>query len=273
VAVLACLQMDPRASARIVEVLGEEHILLACPGWERLWEVLRTHRVDGCILDLERTDRDEALRDLQQLRLEHHGLALVVYTDFAGRELDLFRLGRLGVDAVLLAGSDDDAAAIRRATDTALASALANSITTRLEGRIDPLGVLAVRWAVENARESPNVAGLAAGVGLSVRLLNDRLRERGLPSAAQLLLWGRLLRAAGMMGGSGVRMESVAWKLGYSSASALRRALRRHTGLAGGELASSQSVDFLLESLVERCTLRRRQRVRSTAASPVLGPG
>lgn len=270
-AVLACLQRDPRASARIVEVLGEEHILLACPGWDRLWEVLRTHRVDGCILDLDHPDRDEALKDVQQLRLEHHGVALVVYTDFGGREQDLFRLGRLGVDAVLMAGYDDSPGAIRRATDSALASALSSSIATRLEGRIDPLGILAIRWAVENARDSPDVAGLAAGLGLSLRLLNDRLRGRGLPSAARILLWGRLLRAAGMMGGSGARMESVAWKLGYSSASALRRALRKHAGLAGAELGSSQSVDFILESLVELSAPRRRRRLLPTPTPRVRG--
>lgn len=117
---------------------------------------------------------------------------------------------------------------------------------------------------MENAREAPRVAGLAAGLGLSLRLLNDRLRERGFPSAARILLWGRLLRAAGMMRGSGARMESVAWKLGYSSASALRRALRKHTGLAGAELASSQSVDFLLESLVELSAPPRRRRFLPT---------
>lgn len=257
-AVLACLQRDPRASARIVEALGEDHILLACPGWERLWEVLRTHRVNGCILDLERPDREEALREVQQLRLEHHGVALVVYTDFSGRELDLFRLGRLGVDAVLLAGSDDDSAAIRRATEAALASALASSVATHLEGRVDPLGVLALRWAVEHARSAPGVAGLAEGLGLSPRVLNDRLRERRLPSAGRILLWGRLLQAAGMMGGSGVRFESVAWKLGYSSGSALRRALRHHAGLSGTEIAASSGVEEVLDVLVERWGRQRR---------------
>lgn len=268
-AVLACLQGDPRATARIVEVLGQDHILLACPGWERLWEVLRTHRVDGCILDLERPDRDEALRAVQQLRLEYHGLALVVYTDFAGREMDLFRLGRLGVDAVLLAGTDDDASSMRRATETALGSALSSSVATRLEGRLDPLGVRALRWAVEHARESPDVAGLAAGLGLSVRVLNDRLREGRLPSAARILLWGRLVRAAGMMGSSGASLESVAWKLGYSSASALRRALRRHAGLTTTELGSSHGVDFILEALVERCRPRTRPGSARRAPPPL----
>lgn len=261
-AVLACLHGDPRASARVVAALGDEHLLLACPGWERLWEVLATHRVDGCILDLQDPDPEAALLRLQRLRLSHHALAIVVHSDFAGRELDLFHLGRLGIDGVLLAGADDDAGTIRRVTEQALAGALAGWAATRLEGRIDPVGITALRWAVEHAREVPAVRDLAAGLGLSVELLNVRLRSGNLPSASRILIWGRLLRAAGLMSGSGTTLESVAWKLGYANAAALRRTLRRHAELRPSDLTLSNAVESVLAAFLSACGPRPRRRRR-----------
>ena len=250
-AVLACLQHDPRASARLIEALGEEHVILACPGWDRLRDLLGSHRVDGCILDLERSGRDDALRPLEEIRLGHPGLAVVVYTDFHGRELDLFLLGRLGVDGVVLAGREDDSSLIRQVVDRALASALAGWVVARLGGRLDPVGVAALRWAVEHARDTPDVARFSEAVGMSPRVLNVRLRSAGLPSAGRILLWGRLLRCAGMMRGRAATLETVAYRLGYSSASALRRAMRQQARLTPSEFSTSLGVEYVVEAFLE----------------------
>ena len=40
-------------------------------------------------------------------------MAIVVYSDFTDRELDLFEVGRQQIDAVILAGLEDSAPAIR----------------------------------------------------------------------------------------------------------------------------------------------------------------
>jgi len=274
-AVLACLQHDPRASARLLEALGEEHVILSSPGWERLRELLISHRVDGCILDLERFSREDALRPLEELRMVHPGLALVVYTDFRGRELDLFLLGRLGVDGVVLAGREDDSSLIRQVVDQALASALAGWVGARLSGRLDPVGVAALRWAVEHARDTPDVARFSEAVGMSPRVLNVRLRSAGLPSAARILLWGRLLRCAEMMRGSTSTLETVAFRLGYSSASALRRAMRQQASLSPSEFSSSLGVEAVVEAFLDglhppRPTLRR---VRGPQLARVLRRG
>lgn len=262
-AVLACLQHDPRGAARLLEALGDEHVLLASPGWERLRDLLASHRVDGCILDLERRGHEDALRPLEEIRLGNPGLALVVYTDFEGRELELFLLGRLGVDGVVLAGREDDPSVIRHVVDRALATALAGWVITRLGGRLDPVGVTALRWAVEHARDAPGVARFSEAVGLSPRVLNVRLRSAGLPSAAKMLLWGRLLRCAEMMRGSGASLESVAFRLGYSSASALRRAMRQQAGLTPSDLYTFLGVEAVVEAFLDDIHPPRRRR-RST---------
>jgi len=263
-AVLACLQHDPRSSARLIEALGEEHVLLASPGWERLRELLGTQRVDGCILDLERSNREDALRPLEEIRAGHPGVALVVYADFHGRELDLFLLGRLGVDGVVLAGTEDDPTNIRRVVDQALASALGGWVVARLDGRLDAVGVAALRWAIEHAREAPDVARFSEAVGMSPRVLNVRLRSAGLPSAARILLWGRLLRCAEMMRGSAASLEAVAFRLGYSSAAALRRAMRQQSGLTPSELSTTLGIEAVVEAFLHGLhsprTLVRRAR-------------
>ncbi len=268
-AVLACLQHDPRGTARLLEALGDEHVLLASPGWDRLRDLLSSHRVDGCILDLERCSHEDALRPLEEIRLGNPGLALVVYTDFEGRELELFLLGRLGVDGVVLAGRDDDPSLIRHVVDRALATALAGWVISRLGGRLDPVGVAALRWAVEHARDSPGVARFSEAVGMSPRALNVRLRTGGLPSAAKMLLWGRLLRCAEMMRGNGATLESVAFRLGYSSASALRRAMRQQAGLTPSDLSTFLGIEAVVEAFMDEIHPPRPRRRRALPRRPL----
>jgi len=193
----------------------------------------------------------------------------VVYTDFDGRDLELFLLGRLGVDGVVLAGRDDDPGLIRHVVDRALATALAGWVITRLGGRLDPVGVSALRWAVEHARDSPGVARFSEAVGMSARALNVRLRAGGLPSAAKMLLWGRLLRCAEMMRGNGATLESVAFRLGYSSASALRRAMRQQAGLTPSDLSTFLGIEAVVEAFLDEIHPPRPRRRRSLQRRPL----
>jgi len=257
--VIACMQREPRALARVAEVLSADHLLFTTPSWSRLREILGRHRVDGCILDL--LDGEQALLELRRLRRHHPWLAILVYTDFQGREIDLFHLGRLGVDAVLICGRGDDPQGIRRSVDLALASSLASWVVGHLEGEMDSVGLACLRWAVENARGAPDVGGLAKSLSLTPRSLNRRLRSRGLPTPSRLLLWGRLFRAGRLLEGGSETVEQVAYHLGYSSAAALRRPLGQHVGCSPTELAARGGAAFVLEAFLA-AEFRRRPGAR-----------
>jgi AraC-like DNA-binding protein len=173
----------------------------------------------------------------------------VVYADVYESDPELVRLGSLGVDGVVLARRPPWASAIRRAVDGALAVSRARGVQRALRGRFPDPATGAVAWADERATDAPTVAELAAALGHTPRSLAAVLREAGLPSAARVLLWGRLLHAAALMGRDGRTVEDTALRLGYSTATALSRAMKRETGYTARDVARGGGLPFVQERL------------------------
>lgn len=235
-ALLAVLQSDPYALARLASAIGGGHEILPCADWKALWETLGRLPLDGCVVDVYQPSRAVGFRELQRLRKRRPTLAIMAYADFAGREMDLFELGRLRVDAVLPLGRDETQRRIRDAVHEALVSSLAARVTVALRGRLPAPGPDLLRWTIENAHRQPRVGELAEAFCFTRRSLAAALESASLPPGARLLLWGRLFRAAQRLDDGGVTIEHVALSLGYSTGAALARALRRRTGHAPVEL-------------------------------------
>lgn len=265
-ALLAILQHDAVAEARLRSALAGEHDLLTCERWTRLWDVVHKHAVDGCILDIYDPGEPVALREVQRLRRRRPPMAIVVYADFRGRELDLFELGALEIDAVIQAEGDDSPRRIREVVRQALGAAAALRIVSALTGRLPPLGLDCLRWSVENAHAAPSVSDLADAFSMSGRTLACELRERDLPPPSRFLLWGRLFRAAQMLADSDRTVETVAFSLGYSSGTALGRAFRRETGHPPTEALKRGGIACVLEGFLGRDAGRGGRRRRWSAA-------
>lgn len=251
-ALLVILQPDPVAEARVRAALHGEHEIVTCQRWTRLWDVVHREPVDGCVVDLYAPSEPVPLREVHRLRRRQPPLAIVVYTDFSGREMDLFELGTLEIDGVIQVGAEDSPTAIRETVRCALGAAVALRVTRALSGRMPPLGLGCLRWAVENAESGPSVPDLAEAFSVSRRALARELREGDLPSPRRFLLWGRLFRAAQMLGDTDRTVEEVAYRLGYSSGAALGRAFRRQTGHPPTEVLNRGGVACVLEGFLER---------------------
>jgi AraC-like DNA-binding protein len=249
---LAVLQPDARAAARLNAALADQHVLIDCPCVNSLWETILAGPVDGCVVDIYHPTGALSLTDLQRLRRRQPPLAIVVYSDFATRELDLFELGRLKIDGVILTGTTDQPAETRRAVAGALAAAAAMGVTGALHGQLHPLGIECLRWAIEHAEEAPTVEQLADALALGPAALTRELHERRLPTASRLLLWGRLFRAARLLDDPDGSVERTAFRLGYSSASALGRAFRREIGFTTRELRSRDPLACALDGFLRR---------------------
>lgn len=278
-ALLALLQPDRRAAARLEAALGDEHRLLHHSTWKGFWNGVSRTPVEGCVLDIYHPRRPISLVQLQGLRRRHPHLAIVIYSDFSGREMDLFHLGRLSVDGVILAGRGDDHRQMREAVRIALSASVAGRVADVLQGRIPSVGLLVLQWAIEHAQGHPGVAELAAGLCVSRSSLTRELRVLGLPPPRRLLLWGRLLQAARLMEREGSTVEAVAHRLGYSTASGLRRALVRHVGCPPGELGTRGGLSLVLRAFLRReveASLPRRERwtppLRSRPIRPARSP-
>ncbi len=248
---LALLQPDPRERARIGAALGDDFALVHCKGWKRLQRILREQGPDGAIIDLYGTPRGVPLASIQRLRRKHPSLALIIYSEFTAREMDLYALGRMSVDGVIRAEEVKDARDFKDRVTQALVSALASTVENALQCRVPPLVLDSLTWAVEHAHEGPRVEDLAQAQGFTPRSLSRELVSLGGPSTGQILLWGRLLRAARQLEDPDRTVESVAHSLGYSTGAALRKAFGRFAAVSPARITEEGGVDLVMNAFVE----------------------
>ena len=248
---IALYQPDLRTRARLVDALSPEHELIQCDSWPDLWGIAIRRTLSGAVVDPYSAFDPVSLPELRHFRRRFPGTALVVYADFTGRELDLYHLGHMGVDGVILVGGDEGPVHLLDRVEVALSSSLAKRVTDALRGVLPELGLRALRWAIEHAHEDLQVPDLARAVRMSPRALSRELRTRGLPAPRHLLLWGRLFQAARMLDAAGATVEEVAFRLGYATGASLGRAFREQTGVSPTELAGREGgVDLVLSSFV-----------------------
>jgi AraC-like DNA-binding protein len=87
------------------------------------------------------------------------------------------------------------------------------------------------RSRLRSATPIPSLLELAANLSLTPRTLQRKLRAEG-SSFASLLREVRLERSAELIERGGLRMEEIAWRLGFSDAVAFSRAFKQWTGAA-----------------------------------------
>ena len=66
-ALLAILQPDVRAAARISTALGAAHDVVACASWRALRASMKKGQVDGCIVDARREVFGSYIGDIWEL--------------------------------------------------------------------------------------------------------------------------------------------------------------------------------------------------------------
>lgn len=263
VAALVTLQPDPLARARLNDALGSVHELRNVGTWTRLWNMVGSAPISACIVDIYAPDSDIRPSRLGRLRQQRPDLAIVVYSDFSGRELDLFELGRHQINAIMQVGVDDSPNSIRSTLDRSLASSAASVVGEALQSSLPAWAAAAIQWSMENSVDRPKVAALAGGMGMSENQLAKELRRHGLPPARTLLVWGRLFQAARLLDVGGQTVEGVAFALGYTSSSALRRAFRLHVGCSPSAVSREGGIARVLKSF----TTPYRQDSTSNEAS------
>lgn len=259
-ALVAILEPDLQARARLTAALGPTHELRICSDWTSLWDLVQRFPVQACVLDLDTTPSASNSRELHRLRRQHPDVGVVLYGHYAGREEELFELGRHGADRLVLTRTPVRPGRIARAVDEALAAALAARVARRLEGSLPAPAVGLLTWCIEHAEERPGVEALAEAHASSARGLARRLRSHDLPTPSRLLLWGRLFRAIQLLGDEDTTVERVAYRLGYSSGPALRRALRKETGHPPTEIQRRGGISCMVDAFLQSRPGRKVQR-------------
>lgn len=221
---------------------------------------MRTLGPLACVLDISDSHSLAPLTRLRELRKHQPTVALVVASDFRGREIDLYRLGRLNVDGVLRLEDLPGGREIRAVLEEAMAVAVANLVVSGPGRGLPPVAQEALRWAIEHAESSPQVSHLAAALTLKPRALLRELKAVNVVPPRVLLLWGRLIRASHLLARSQETVESTAFRLGYATGATLRKALKRHVGCSPTTLARRGGLSWTLEVFQRKGLRRKRDR-------------
>jgi len=206
----------------------------------------------ACILDPFDPPPPLPGASLLHLRRSNPSLALVVASEFTGREMELYRLGRMNVDGVIRMEEEPSPRDILAVVDRALAARLADRVVQGTALHLPPLLQEAIRWAIEHAETRPQVSGLAEALAVSPRVLLREMKSLGLCPPREILLWGRLIRASDLLERDGETVESVAFQIGYSTGGALGKALRQRVGHSPTDLLRSGGLDLTLRMFQRR---------------------
>jgi AraC-like DNA-binding protein len=226
-------------------------------GWRAVPGIVERVTVRVAVIDAS-TLPQLPFAELDWLRRQHPGIALVIVVDGRGKDLELFRLGRHGVDGLVLIELDELEANLTGVVERARARAEARLVARRLAGLVPPLALEGLAWAIEHAGMGARPAELAQGLGHPLERYRRELRRAGLPAPARLLLWGRLFRAGHLLERDGPSVADVARRLGYAGPLPLARALRREVGLPPSKIRARGGPACVMEAF-----LRARSRVAS----------
>lgn len=266
-AFVSLLTRDVEVERAVRRPLETRHVVARTGTWERLLHTVRERPVTCVILDeafLPPLGRPAG--PVAELRARFPSVTVIWLARPGADPLDLLRLGRAGVDRLLLIPVDDVEREIRESVGRALAGGTEALVTREVSPYLPPRPLAAVRAALDAVHRRPTADQLAEWMGVSRPHLSVCLKEFGLPSAGHLLVWGRLLHAGRWLADPGRSAESVSRQLDYSSGAAFRRALRSYVGLTPTEVADRGGFDRVMDRFMERCGWVRRGRDGRSAA-------
>ena len=178
---------------------------------------------------------------------------VVALADFTGRPAaDAFTLALLGVREIVCVSRGDAAARVAAALEAHLNRGAMDAVVESLAATL-PAAMR--RWlppALLSAEGARSVAELSRAALCSPRTLRRALGRAGLPTPEELLAWRRLLHAVRLLD-DGRSADSAARATGFSTGSALRKSLKRLTGLRPGELCRLGGFVALAALFLGRC--------------------
>lgn len=194
-----------------------------------------------------------AAAEIRWLRERAPALEVVALADFTRcPPADAFSLAVLGAREIICTTEPDAPARVASALAAHLNQGAMESVVQALACDVPPQ---LHRWLgpfLLSARGAGTVSELARAALCSPRTLRRTLRGADLPAPEELLAWRRLLHAARLLD-DGRSANGVARTLGFSSGSALRKCLKRHTGLRPRELCHQGGFSALAALFLGRC--------------------
>lgn len=264
----ASLSRDSTLQAAISASLADRYALAWTSSWTRLLYLVKERPVTATILDGDALGSEASCITgaVSEMRVRFPSVPLVFVARPQTDPHTLLRLGRAGIDSLVLVSLDDLPTALPRACGQAYRQGTTSLVTRSLSPYLPVRETHTLRVALEGVIRGWSAERLASFVGLSRPHLSERLKGAGLPSAGHLLVWARLLHAGRWLEDPARSAESVSRQLEYSSGAALRRALRNYVGTTPTETVEAGGFAFVLARFLDSCSVDRERSADRSAA-------
>ncbi len=200
------------------------------------------------------------------------GVAVIAYGALTPEFVrDVLRAASAGLAAVGLRDHDDLAAMLAATMQSARRNDVAARAMSAVEQRLTRVTRPIVRTCLERAHAAPAVADVATLLGISRKTVALRLASERLPSASELVGWGRVLLASRLLEDAARSVEQVALGLGFDSGTALRHMLQRYTRLRAAEVRANGGLEAVLP-MFARMVFAAARRTAATSAACVEPP-
>jgi AraC-like DNA-binding protein len=240
VGLVAALVPHPNRLYRLRAALRGRHTVEACADWGAVTLLCEEQPVHLAVLDLFALG-GMSLEPLRHLKRRFPRLSTVAYVQVSiAHSRDLFDAGRSGVDALVIADSDDDPSTFAATLEQAEARSVAGL----------------VRGALLHVRASVRDAVLVTVTRAHERLTPHRLAETigssRLPPPQRLITWGRLIVAAHLLEDANRPADSVALALHFPSGSAFRNACQRYLSSTPSEIRSRGGAEWVVGEMLTK---------------------
>jgi len=139
------LQADQRAYAFLRGALEDRYRCRQIHHFSELESQVSQAGPRGCVLDLFQSPSAVPLSALRKFLRKYPSIALIAASDFTGREMDLYHLGKGGIGGVIRLEEAPKPRDVLAVVDKALATALAQVVVQSVARDIPPLGQEAIR--------------------------------------------------------------------------------------------------------------------------------
>lgn len=263
---LLLLHPDNEFRNRVIQAGGAFFTCWSVSEWEPLWDAVRDAPPTVVIvvdpyLGGSGGGISPQLKEL--LRKFPWASVVAAFRARRGAEGDLQALGKLGVSEIILIGVEDTLQGIRRTLRQAqgryVKELLRRVLPAPLAGRARMI-LMAAAEAISAGGHAPD---LARALSISTKTLARWCERSYLPPPRRLLAWIRILLASELLDGAGRTVSAVARACGYTSDTALRRALLDFLGKGPTELREAGAFEVASRAfLAELHDLREKGRER-----------
>lgn len=252
---VAVLLPDTAGGAQLVRGAAGRATVVFCGDARELVEAAVSPVVVAAVVALHDAVGAPQTELVRALRRRRPDLTIVVASPGATTHTsrDVLDAGRAGADRLMIRGFDDPARVIAEVLERLSATGGVGVVLARLRPHLSAGALRIVTHTLRLAGDDPSLHVLAAALGISARTLARHVACEGLPTPGALIDWCRVLLAAQRIEATDGSVLRIAGELGFSSATALRRVIRRFTGLRPTELRARGSLTTAIDAFVSAC--------------------